>query len=96
MPHRISSSSTYILVWAALMALLIATVVAATFDFGWLSTAIAIGIAICKALLIILFFMHVRLSSRITWLFAGAGFLWLGILIALAMSDYLSRGWLPA
>jgi len=52
-------------------------------------------IAICKALLIAIFFMHLRVSSRATWIFAGAGVFWLGILLALAMSDYLSRSWLP-
>jgi cytochrome c oxidase subunit 4 len=95
MSLRMISRTTYFLVWLALMALLIATVVAASFDLGWLNSVIAIGIAICKTLLIVLFFMHVRVSSRLTWVFAGAGFFWLGILITLAMSDYISRGWLP-
>jgi cytochrome c oxidase subunit 4 len=95
MNQRIISRKTYVLVWLALMFLLLATVIAAFFDSGWISLAIALGIAVCKALLIVLFFMHVRVSSRLTWIFAGAGFFWLGILIALAMSDYLSRGWLP-
>src|SRR5438876_11667127 len=89
---RMISRSTYFLVWLALMALLIATVVAASFDLGWLTSMIAIGIAICKTLLIVLFVMHVRASSRLTWVFAGAGFFWLGILMTLAMSGYIRRG----
>jgi len=52
-------------------------------------------IAACKALLVILFFMHVRYSSRLTWVFVGAGFFWLMILLALTLVDVLSRRWLP-
>jgi len=43
--------------------------------------------------LILLFFMHLRDSKPIIWVFAGAGFFWLGIMFALALSDYLTRGW---
>jgi cytochrome c oxidase subunit IV len=50
-------------------------------------------IACTKATLVILFFMHVRWSTRLTWIVAGAGFLWLLILFGLGMSDYVSRGW---
>ena len=52
-------------------------------------------IAACKALLVILFFMHVRYSSRLTWVFVGAGFFWLMILLSLTLADVLSRRWLP-
>ena len=51
------------------------------------------GIAITKALLVILFFMHVRWSTRLTWVVAASGFFWLLILFGLTMSDYLTRGW---
>lgn len=95
MNRKIISRTTYVLVWLALMLLLAITVVAAAFDLGWLNLAIALGVAACKALLIALFFMHLRVSSRLTWIFAGAGVFWLGILIVLAMSDYISRSWLP-
>src|SRR5215211_6015755 len=95
MNQHIISRKTYILVWLGLMILLAATLIAAAFDLGWLNLAIMLGIAVCKALLIALFFMHLRVSSRVTWVFAGAGVFWLAILLALVMSDYLSRGWLP-
>jgi len=95
MNRHIISRKTYILIWLGLMILLAATLIAAAFDLGWLNLAIALAIAICKALLIAIFFMHLRVSSRATWIFAGAGVFWLGILLALAMSDYLSRSWLP-
>jgi cytochrome c oxidase subunit 4 len=95
MNQHIISRKTYILAWLGLMLMLAATLIAAAFDLGWLNLVIALGIAVCKALLIALVFMHLRVSSRATWVFAGAGVFWLAILLALAMSDYLSRGWLP-
>ena len=52
---------------------------------------IAIAIALLKMLLILLFFMHVRYSNRLTWIFAGAGFVWLAILIGLTLNDYRTR-----
>lgn len=64
---------------------------AAFFDLGVFPTPLALSIAVAKAVLIVLFFMHV--CSRLTRLFVAAGFVWLGIMLLLAMSDYLSRGW---
>ena len=93
--HIVSLRSN-LLVFAALMVLLVLTIVAAQFDLGLLSVVIALTIAACKALLIILYFMHIRYSSRLSWIFAGAGFVWLGILIVLTMSDYISRSWQAA
>jgi cytochrome c oxidase subunit 4 len=52
-------------------------------------------IAVIKATLVVLFFMHVKFSSRLVKLFAGAAFFWLAVLFILMLSDYLSRGWLP-
>ena len=53
--------------------------------------AAAMVIAIAKAVLIILFFMHIRYGPKLTWVFAGAGFFWLTILLVLAMCDYATR-----
>jgi cytochrome c oxidase subunit 4 len=53
---------------------------------------VALAIAGSKAVLIMLYFMHLRYSNRLTSVFAVAGFLWLAILIALCLSDYLTRG----
>jgi cytochrome c oxidase subunit 4 len=82
-------------VFAALMVLLGATVAIAYIHLGKLNIVAAVTIAFIKATLIILYFMHVRYSSRLLWIFVGAGFFWLGILFALSFSDYLTRGWLP-
>lgn len=92
---HVTSQRTYLGIFLALIVLTAATVLAAFVDLGFLNAVVALGIAVAKGLLVILFFMHVRYSSRLTWIFVGAGFFWLGILFALGMSDYLSRGWLP-
>ncbi len=55
---------------------------------------VALAIAVTKASLVVLFFMHVRYSTPLTWLVVASGFVWLAILLALAFADYLSRGWL--
>lgn len=60
---------------------------------GGLNAVIALAIAVLKALLVILYFMHARYSSRLTWVFAGAGFFWLMILIGGTMDDFLTRNW---
>ncbi len=89
------SEKTYYIIFALLMALLVVTVLAAQIDVGPLNVAIALTIAAIKAVLIILYFMHVRYSSRLVWLFAGAGFFWLCILLGFVFTDYLTRPSLP-
>lgn len=88
------SIPTNVVVFALLMLLLVLTIWAAFHDLGSFNTPIALLIAVCKTALIMLYFMHVRFSNRLVWIFAGAAFLWLGILMALSLSDYLTRGWL--
>jgi len=91
---HVVSRSIYFGIFAALMLLTALTVWAAFVDLGALNTPIALTIAVIKALLVILFFMHVWYSTRLTWVVVSAGFFWLGILVVLTMSDYLSRNWL--
>ncbi|SRR6266516_4894708 len=85
----------YFAVFAALLVLTVATVSVSYVDLGPLSVVVALTIAFTKALLVVLFFMHLRESSGLVWVVAGGGFFWLAILIALTMSDVLTRGWLP-
>ena len=80
--------STYLLVFATLMVLTYVTVWVSGHDYGKLNVAIALAIAIFKATLVVLFFMHVKYSPRLTQLVIGAAFLWLGILIIGTMHDY--------
>jgi cytochrome c oxidase subunit 4 len=85
----------YYKIFAILLALTLLTVGVAFLDLGPLNSIIALTIAVGKATLVLLFFMHVRYSSQVIWLAVAAGVFWLGILLVLTMSDYLSRGWLP-
>ncbi|HWP43810.1 MAG TPA: cytochrome C oxidase subunit IV family protein [Blastocatellia bacterium] len=95
MGEHIVSRKTYFAVFGALMVLTVLTVVVANFDLRTLNVIVALSIAVIKATLVVLYFMHVRYSSRLTWVFVLAGFFWFGILIVLTLSDYFSRDWIP-
>ena len=84
----------YLAVFVALMLLTAVTTAAAFYDLGPLNNVVALGIATLKATLVVLFFMHVRYGTRLTPLVITAGLFWLAILIALSLTDYLTRGWL--
>jgi cytochrome c oxidase subunit 4 len=92
MAGHISPKSTYYAIFAALMVLTVVTVAVAFVNLGSFNFAVALGIAITKATLVILFFMHARYSSKLTKLFVGTAFFFLVILLTLTMTDYLSRG----
>ena len=87
------NARTYLITGFALLAFLGLTIAAAYVNLGPFNTVAAMSIALAQAGLILLFFMHLRDSKPIIWVFAGAGFFWLGIMFALALSDYLTRGW---
>lgn len=92
--HHVIPVRTYLEVFAILMALLVATVVGSFLPLGPLHLPVALLIAAAKAVLIILYFMHVRYSNRLTWVFSSAAFVWLVILLVFSLADYFSRGWL--
>src|ERR1041384_1265741 len=97
MSGHISPKSTYFAVFGALMLGTALTVVAAFIDFpAQLNFPIALAIAITKATLVVLFFMHVKYGSSLTKLIVGTAFFFLGIMLTLTLSDYLSRGWFTA
>jgi cytochrome c oxidase subunit 4 len=85
------SKRTYFVVFGALILLTIVTTGAAQLDLGVLNTPVALAIAIAQALLVMIFFMHLRHSDYLTWVFAGAGVLWLFHLMIFMLSDYLTR-----
>jgi cytochrome c oxidase subunit 4 len=93
MPEHTDSIKTYLWVFLALIAATFITTGVAYIDLGAFSVVAALAIAVCKMLLVALFFMHVRHSSSLTKLVVLGGLLWLGILILLTMSDFVSRGW---
>jgi cytochrome c oxidase subunit IV len=92
MAEHVTSRKIYFLVFAALIVLTVVTWLVAQVDLGWANDVVALTIAVVKALLVLLFFMHVRYSTRMTVLTAAAGFFWLAILIGITLSDYLTRG----
>ena len=94
MSGHVAPTRLYYLIFGALMIGTALTVVVAKFDLGPLNNVVMLTVACTKAVLVILFFMHVRWSTRLTWIVAGAGFAWLVILFALTMADYMSRGWI--
>jgi len=81
-------------VYFVLIALTAATVGAAFLDLLYFSAPVALGIASAKALLVMVYFMELRHSPKLTWIVVGNGVFWLIIMIALTMSDMVSRGWL--
>ena len=86
----------YLTIFGALMVLTVITVAVAFVNLGALNTVVALSIACFKASLVVLYFMHVKYSSRLTKLVVVAGIFFLAILLALTMSDYASREWLAA
>jgi cytochrome c oxidase subunit IV len=82
---------TYYIVFGALLALLVATVVVAETNIGAAGFLLAVVIASVKALLILLYFMHVRYSRPLIWIVAGSAFFWMAILFGLTFSDYETR-----
>jgi cytochrome c oxidase subunit 4 len=81
----------YLLVFATLLCLTLITVDVAFYNFGWLNLYVALAIATIKASIVVMYFMHVKYSPRLTWLFALAGMFWFVILIVLTLSDYMTR-----
>jgi cytochrome c oxidase subunit 4 len=95
MSAHIPSTKLYVLVFLALIVGTALTYAAALVDFGFFNNIVMLTIACAKALLVVLYFMHVRWSSRLTWLVAASGFFFLLIMFSITMSDYVSRGWVP-
>lgn len=86
---------TYLSVFAALMVLTVLTVAVAFVDLGLFNIIVAVTIAVVKAYLVILYFMHVRYNARIIWLTAAAGFVWFILMLSLTLADFATRGWIP-
>jgi cytochrome c oxidase subunit 4 len=91
---HVTTVRLYVTVFASLLVFTFITVVVASYDFGFLNTAVALGIACTKASLVIWFFMGVRFNTSLTKVVVLSGFVWLLILFGLGMSDYLSRAWI--
>jgi cytochrome c oxidase subunit 4 len=90
---HILPARVYYVIFAILIVCTYLTWQIAYFDLGPFNTIAALAIAIFKAVLVILFFMHVKYSPRLTWVVVLGAVFWLGILLTLTMGDYLTRGW---
>jgi cytochrome c oxidase subunit IV len=84
----------YVGVFAALLVLTATTTLVSGIDLGPWNTVVALVIAFVKATLVVLFFMHIKYSPRLMQVVIAGGLLWLGIMIALTLSDFATRGWL--
>ena len=91
---HILPTRVYYTIFALLMICTYLTVQVAFFDLGALNTVVALTIAVFKATIVVLFFMHVKYSTRLTWAVVLGSVFWLGILLVLTLSDYLTRRWL--
>ena len=91
--HHVLPLKLYLFIFFCLMVGTVLTVAAAYIELGWFNTPLALIIAVAKATLVILFFMHVRYNTPLMWVFAAGGFFFLIILLALTMQDYYSRDW---
>lgn len=90
---HISSVKAYFGIFTLLIILLFITVGVAYINLGALNIYVAMTIAVVKALLVVLYFMHVRYSTKLTMVAAAAGFLWLILLVGITALDYISRTW---
>ena len=90
---HIAPVKAYVTVFGTLMVLTSITVAAAFTNLGSFNFPVALAIAITKATVVILFFMHVKYSPKLTWAVVAGSVFWLGIMLALTITDYATRSW---
>jgi len=95
MPGHVVPKKLYFLVFAALIFFTALTTGVAFVNLGKWNTVVALAIAVSKASLVVLFFMHLRWSSGLTRMTLLAAFVWFAILVALTLSDEFTRQWTP-
>jgi len=95
MTEHIVTKKQYALIFAILMLLTLITTAIGMIDLGRLNVVVALVIATIKALLVVLFFMHIYWSSKLNKLVVVSGVAWLALMLWLTLTDVFSRGWLP-
>jgi cytochrome c oxidase subunit 4 len=96
MSEHIVSLRVYFGIFLALLVGTLLTAWVSFFNFpGPLNAIVALTIAVVKATMVVLYFMHMRYSQRLIWLVFGAALFWLAIMFALTFSDYSTRSWMP-
>ena len=93
--HHVVPVKIYVAVFVTLLVMTAATTAISGVDLGPWNTVVALGIAVFKATLVVLFFMHAKYSPRLTHLVILAGIFWLALLLLITFSDFATRGWLP-
>ena len=91
--HHVVSPTIYIIVGSSLLVLTGATVLASYQEWGNFNAVAALAIAVVKAMIVVLFFMHVKYSSKLTKLTIFAGIFTFLTLVGMTMADYISRAW---
>ena len=95
MAEHIVTKKQYSYVFGTLLLLTLITTTVGMMDLGRLNVVVALVIAVIKALLVVLFFMHIYWSTKLTRLVVVSGVAWLILLLWLTLTDIFSRGWLP-
>jgi cytochrome c oxidase subunit IV len=91
--HTIVQPKIYVIIFGILLCFTALTLGASYLELGVFNAVVALTIAVIKAVLVILFFMHVRYSSRLTMLTVASGFFTLIVLLTMTLTDYISRAW---
>ena len=91
--HTADPWQIYVAVFGALIVLMGATIGASYFNFGPFNILIALIIAITKTVLVVWFFMGVRHGTKLTWVWAAIGFIWLFLMFG-TLGDYVTRNWI--
>jgi cytochrome c oxidase subunit 4 len=91
--HHVTPLGVYLRTFVALLVLMALTILVSYWDLGPFNNAVAMAIAITKAVLVVLFFMGVKYGTKLTWLWAAIGFIWFLIMFGI-VSDYFSREWI--
>ncbi|MGI8991700.1 MAG: cytochrome C oxidase subunit IV family protein [Bryobacteraceae bacterium] len=94
MTEHIVPVKIYVYVFLTLMVMTVVTTAVAFVDLGRFNVVVALAIAFFKASLVVLFFMHVHYSTKLTKMIVAAGIFWLAIMVFFTMCDLLTRGWL--
>ena len=93
MTEHVVPVKVYLAVFVTLLVMTAATTAISGVNLGPWNTVVALGIAVFKASLVVLFFMHAKYSPRLTHLVILAGIFWLALLLLITFSDFASRGW---
>ena len=94
--HHVHPKKFYVFTFLSLVVFTVLTTAVAFVDLGYFNTVVALVIAVCKATLVELFFMHLNEQTGLTRVVIIAALLWLALLIGITASDVFTRGWLPS